>query len=223
MKKILLMCFCMIAAIGLMACGNNASAMNDESPAETESLQQTSSEKAGTTPDNPVLDEADAPEVPQAGKNTLVVYFSATGTTKSVAEKIAAVADADTYEILAAQPYSEKDLNYNDTDSRTTQEQNNPDIRPEIGSDDISLEGYKTIYIGYPIWHGQAPRIMSTFVEKYNFEGITVIPFCTSGSSGIGQSAATLEKQAAGGKWLEGKRFGGNVSEDDLRSWIDEM
>lgn len=155
--------------------------------------------------------------------DVLVVYFSATGTTKGVAEKIAALTGGDMYEILAAQPYSEEDLNYNDADSRTTHEQNDPNIRPEIESEDISFEGYKTIYLGYPIWHGQAPRIISTFVEKYSFENITVIPFCTSGSSGIGQSAVTLEEQAGSGRWLTGECFDGNVSEDNLRTWIKEM
>lgn len=154
------------------------------------------------------------------GKDVLVVYFSATGTTKGVAEKIAAITDADLYEILAADDYSDADLNWNDRNSRTTLEQNDRSVRPEISSDPVNLEGYSTIYIGYPIWWGEAPRIMDTFVESYDFEEITMIPFCTSASSGIGRSGKILEENAESGKWLEGRRFGGNVSEDDLRSWI---
>ena len=116
-----------------------------------------------------------------------MAYFSATGTTKGVAEKIAAITGGELYEILAAEPYTSDDLNYNDSSSRSTSEQNDKNARPEIGSEDISLEGYTTVYLGFPIWWGEEPRILDTFVEKYSFEGITVIPFCTSGGSGIGQ------------------------------------
>ena len=157
------------------------------------------------------------------GKEVLVVYFSATGTTKRAAEMIAEITDADLYEILAAEAYSDADLNWNDRNSRSTIEQNNPDLRTEIGSDPVNLEGYKTIFIGYPIWWGEAPRIMDTFVESYDFAEITMIPFCTSGSSGIGRSGKILEEHADSGKWLDGKRFGGNVSEDDLREWIGSL
>ena len=157
------------------------------------------------------------------GKEVLVVYFSATGTTKGVAEKIAAITDADLYEITAAVEYSSADLNWNDRNSRSTIEQNDRNARPEISSDPVNLEGYKTIYIGYPIWWGEAPRIMDTFVESYDFEEITMIPFCTSSSSGIGRSGKILEENAESGKWLDGKRFGGNVSENDLREWISSL
>ena len=151
----------------------------------------------------------------------LVLYFSATGTTKGVAEKIVALTGADLVEIIPAQPYTAEDLNYNDRTTRATVEQNTPDARPEIANE-ISLDGYDTIYLGYPIWWGQAPRIMSTFVESYDFAGITVIPFCTSGSSDIGQSDDTLAVQAGSGSWLQGRRFSGNVSEDELQMWINE-
>ncbi|MBQ6341889.1 MAG: flavodoxin [Anaerolineaceae bacterium] len=154
------------------------------------------------------------------GKEVLVVYFSATGTTKGVAEKIAAITDADLYEITAAVEYSSADLNWNDRNSRSTIEQNDRNARPEISSDPVNLEGYKTIYIGYPIWWGEAPRIMDAFVEAYDFEEITMIPFCTSSSSGIGRSGKILEENAESGNWLDGKRFGGNVSENELREWI---
>ena len=153
----------------------------------------------------------------------LVAYFSATGTTKGVAERIAAVTGGDLYEILAAAPYTADDLNYNDRSSRSTSEQNDKNARPEIGSEDISLEGYTTVYLGFPIWWGEEPRILDTFVEKYSFEGITVIPCCTSGGSGIGRSGLNMEALAGSGTWLDGKRFSGNVSEADLQSWIDGL
>lgn len=158
-----------------------------------------------------------------AHSDVLVVYFSATGTTKRVAEKIASVTGGDLYEILAAEPYTEEDRNYNDSSSRCTKEQNDKTVRPEIGSEDISLEGYTTIYLGFPIWWGEEPRILDTFVEKYSFEGITMIPFCTSGSSGIGRSGPNMEALAGTGTWLEGERFDGKVSEEDLQSWIEGL
>ena len=177
---------------------------------EQEAAQETAAEPASETP-------------AAAHSDVLVAYFSATGTTKGVAERIASVTGGDLYEILAAEPYTEADLNYNDNSSRSTSEQNDKSVRPEIGSEDISLEGYTTIYLGFPIWWGEEPRILDTFVEKYNFDGITVIPFCTSGSSGIGRSGPNMEELAGSGTWLDGERFSGSVSEDELKSWIEGL
>ena len=240
MKKKMAVLAAVLLAIGLTACGN------DETQATHDAAQTVwaeSSEEVKTT-DN-TEEEAQQVETSDIASNTndeivedtstentggseensgvLVVYFSATGTTKGVAEKIAAITGADTYEIKAAQEYTDADLNWNDSDSRSTKEQNDSSVRPEIGSDAISLDGYSTVYIGYPIWWGEEPRIMDTFVESYNFDGITLIPFCTSGGSGIGRSGQNLADNAGSGTWLEGKRFGGGVSEDELRSWIDGL
>ena len=154
------------------------------------------------------------------GGKTLVVYFSATGTTKGVAEQIASFTGADTYEITAAQPYTSDDLNYNDSDSRTTKEQNDKSARPEISSEKLDLAAYDTIYIGYPIWWGEEPRIMDTFVESYDFSGKTMIPFCTSGGSGIGSSGDNLEENAGSGNWLEGERLS---SSSDIEEWINSL
>lgn len=244
MKKIktlltVLMVFTMV--LGLAACGSTGS--NGTSSAQTSEAQNTSEEKvtaaapekesdnssaSGETADSIATDEDSANkntsvEDTSAHSDILVAYFSATGTTKGVAEKIAAVTGGDLYEILAAEPYTDEDLNYNDRSSRTTKEQNDKSTRPEIGSEEISLEGYTAIYLGFPIWWGEEPRILDTFVEKYSFDGITVIPFCTSGGSGIGRSGPNMEALAGTGTWLEGKRFSGNVSESDLKSWIDGL
>ena len=159
-------------------------------------------------------------EVPEPHSEILVAVFSATGTTKGVAEKIAAIENADLYEIIPAEPYSDADLNYNDRNSRSTKEQNDKSVRPVIGSEPIDLSGYTTIYIGFPIWWGEEPRIMDTFVESYDFTGITLIPFCTSASSGIGRSGSNMESLAGSGTWLAGRRFPGSVSETELQSWI---
>ena len=185
-----------------------------EETAEDSSL---SSEEASTA-----VTEAET-AAPAAHSDVLVAFFSATGTTKGVAERIASVTGGNLYEILAAEPYSSDDLNYNDQSSRTTKEQNDKSVRPEIGSGDLSLEGFTTVYLGFPIWWGEEPRILDTFVEKYNFEGITVIPFCTSGSSGIGRSGSNMEALAGTGTWLEGKRFDGDVTEEELQSWIEGL
>ena len=152
--------------------------------------------------------------------NTLVAYFSATGTTKGVAEKIAEITNADLYEIVPSNLYSDADLNWHDNNSRSTKEMDDKNIRPEIGSSDIDLTKYKTIYLGYPIWWGDAPRIMSTFVEKYNFDGKTIIPFCTSGGSGIGRSGLNLKDLAGSGNWLNGERISGNADINTIENFI---
>ncbi len=195
----------------LTACSNG-------SQAETDAHEEPEVQTETTAPA-----ETEAPAETASHPDVLVVFFSATGTTKGVAERIASITGGDLYEILAAEPYTAEDLNYNDNSSRTTKEQNDKDVRPEIASEDISLEGYTTVYLGFPIWWGEEPRILDTFVEKYSFDGITVIPFCTSGSSGIGRSGTNLEENAGSGTWLEGRRFSGNVSEADLQTWIDSL
>ncbi len=239
MKKKISVLAAVLLAFGLAACGNNAAQVtNDttqtiqaESAKETdtsnnpeETQQAVTNEAASNTNDEIVGDiSSEVTESPEENGGTLVVYFSATGTTKGVAEKIAGITGADTYEIKAAQEYTDADLNWNDSSSRSTKEQNDSSARPEIGSDAVSLDGYTTIYIGYPIWWGEEPRIMDTFVESYSFDGITMIPFCTSSSSGIGRSGQNLADKAGTGTWLDGKRFGSGASEDEIRSWIEGL
>ena len=155
--------------------------------------------------------------------NILVAYFSATGTTKRVAEKIAELTNADIYEIVPANPYSSADLNWNDNNSRSTKEMDDINVRPEIGSNDIDLTNYATIYLGYPIWWGDAPRIMSTFVEKYNFDGKTIIPFCTSGGSGIGRSGSNLANLAKTGNWKNGERLNSSADTSNIQNFINNM
>lgn len=152
---------------------------------------------------------------------TLVLYFSATGTTKGVAERIARLAGADLKEIVPAVPYTAEDLDYGDNSTRATAEQNDPSARPQI-AEQIRVDGYSVIYLGYPIWWGQAPRILSTFVESCDLTGVTVIPFCTSGSSDIGRSDDTLAALAGSGNWVQGRRFSGSVSDASLEEWIKE-
>lgn len=204
-----------VMLFALTACGAKT---DNSSQSQTEQQSSAATEKQSSASSNEQSSASDkAADTSTNSGKTLVVYFSATGTTKGVAEKIASVTNADTYEILAAQTYTEADLNWNDKNSRTTKEQNDKSVRPEIGSDKVNLDGYSTIFIGYPIWWGEEPRIMDTFVESYDFSGKTMIPFCTSGGSGIGSSGTNLADNAKSGNWLEGERLS---SSSDIEGWV---
>lgn len=158
-----------------------------------------------------------------AGQLMTVAYFSATNTTKPLAEYIAGGLDADIYEIVPQEPYTSADLNYNNSSSRTTAEMNDPDARPAISGGVNDMEQYDIVFIGYPIWWGQAPRIVSAFLESYDFSGKTIVPFCTSGSSGIGSSAANLHSLANGATWLDGRRFSGGTSRGAMIEWVNSL
>ncbi len=169
-------------------------------------------------PDNdPVQQSANEPE---KDSQVLVAYFSATGTTKGVAEKIVQGLNADLFEIVPEQPYTDEDLDYGNDESRTTIEMNDDSVRAAIADPIENIDQYDTIYLGYPIWWGQAPKIMDTFVESYDLNGKTIIPFCTSGSSGIGSSAADLENLSNGALWKEGKRFSGSEPQEEIMEWV---
>lgn len=213
MKKIIALLTTIVLILAFTGCTSSDSG----SQAETQADQTTKASASTNSYEASKADDTTAENNTDNNGKTLVVYFSATGTTKGVALQIASVTDADTYEILAAEPYTADDLNWNDKNSRTTLEQNDKSVRPEIGSDKISLDGYSTIYIGYPIWWGEEPRIMDTFVESYDFSGKTMIPFCTSGGSSIGSSGVNLEANAGNGNWLEGDRLSAS---SDIEGWV---
>jgi len=219
------MAACLLLAFVLVGAGcGSASARTASAPAPTEAPEKPPEDTSVSVQEPEAAKQTgfEKAEAESAGSNTvLVVCFSATGTTRGVAEKIAAFTGADLEEIVPVQPYTAEDLNYNDRSTRATAEQNTRDARPEIANE-ISLDGYSTVYLGYPIWWGQAPRIMSTFVESHDFTGMTVIPFCTSGSSDIGQSDDALAGQAGSGNWLQGRRFHAAVSDNELQTWISE-
>ena len=154
-------------------------------------------------------------------KKILVAYFSATGTTK--ATYIAQDLKADIFEIVPEVPYTSNDLNYGNDNSRTSKEMNDNSARPAIKNSVQNFEQYDVIFLGYPIWWGNAPKIMSTFVESYDFKGKTVIPFVTSGSSGIGSSAKTLETLTKGATWEAGQRFGSGTSKNIVADWVNTL
>ena len=147
----------------------------------------------------------------------------ATGTTEPLAEYAAEILEADIYEIMPEVPYTETDLAYY-TNGRADQEQNDPSARPAIAGKVENMEEYDTIILGYPIWHGQAPRIISTFLESYDFSEKTIIPFCTSHSSGIGSSADNLHELCPDSvNWMEGKRFEARTMKETMENWLENV
>lgn len=136
---------------------------------------------------------------------TLVAVFSASGVTKRVGEKIAEITGGDFFEIVPEEKYTSADLNYMNNRSRSSVEMNDPASRPGIAVSVAGMDSYDTVVIGFPIWWGVAPRIIETFLESYDFSGKTIIPFCTSGGSGVGKSDSALHKNAGGNvKWAKG-------------------
>jgi len=190
-----------------------------ESAAETGNTDQAAgSESAGEADANTAGAAVDADE--EGESKVLVAYFSVTNRTKGIAEYLADGLNADLYEVTPEDPYTEADINYNDSNSRTSIEMNDESARPTINGTVDNMDQYDVVFLGYPIWWGKAPKIMRTFVESYDFSGKTVIPFCTSASSGIGSSASDLEALTSGAAWLEGHRFSGSDSEATVMDWV---
>ncbi len=149
----------------------------------------------------------------------LVAYFSASGVTAKLSERLAAAIDADIYEIKPETPYTSADLNWMDKQSRSSVEMNDRSSRPAIGNKVEDMDQYDTVFVGFPIWWYREPSIIDTFMEAYDFTGKTIVPFATSGGSGMGDSSANMQALAKGAKVVEGKRFGSNASEDELSKW----
>ena len=162
-------------------------------------------------------------EAAEPTSHILVVYFSATGTTRGVAEKLAEGLSADLYEIVPEEPYTDADLNYNDSKSRTSIEMDDKTCRPAIAGELPDVTAYDTVFIGYPIWWGDTPRIVSNFVERVDLTDKTLAVFFTSGSSGLGNSMKHLEEQAGAGTWLEGKRFTSGTTVEELVNWAGSL
>lgn len=218
MKKAIAILLSLTMFLGLAACGNSASQTEQPSTEDISVESKADTESAETSTDMENTDNQDAQE-----QKILVAYFSATGTTKGVAEHIANGLNADIYEIVPEEPYTDADLDYNDNNSRTTIEMNDPDARPAISGSVENMEQYDIVFIGYPIWWGEAPRIVSTFVESYDFSGKTIVPFCTSGGSDIGSSATSLEQLTNGAAWLDGRRLNGSDSQDTVMEWVNSL
>lgn len=155
-------------------------------------------------------------------KKILVAYFSASGVTERVAKKMADATGTDLFEIKPDQPYTRADLNWMDKHSRSTVEMNDRNCRP-VMAEKPDVSGYDMIFVGFPVWWYREPSIIDTFMESTDFTGKTVVPFCTSGGSGLGDSAKNMQALAPGAKVLEGKRFSASASSDELKKWVDKF
>lgn len=211
MKKAITLFMSIVLVFSLVACGNQAGSNSGQTSQPTES---TPLERSDVTP------ETDG----ESGK-TLVVYFSASGNTEAVAGYIANATGGNLFELVPAEPYSDEDLDYTNDGSRVVYEHDNPDARDiELVESTVSdWDSYDTVFIGYPIWWGIAAWPVDGFIEANDFTGKTVIPFCTSASSGLGESGELLAEAAGTGNWLEGQRFSSRPSEEEVRAWVDGL
>jgi flavodoxin len=167
--------------------------------------------------------EVEKAETQKSGSNTIVVYFSRTGNTEKIAEYLIDITGADSYEIEAAVPYTDEDIAYNNSSCRANQEQNDKSVRPEIAEKIDSLDGYDTVLLGYPIWWGEEPRIIDSFIESYDFSDKNVALFCTSASSGISSSERNITSMVPIGNYLAAKRFSASASKEDVKTWYDSL
>lgn len=203
-----------------------AEAAAEPEPTAAPTPTATPEETAAPEPSPEASAAPEASDAPSAeGGKTLVVYYSATGNTQEAASLIAELTGGDLFELEPADPYTDEDLNYGDENSRVVYEHDNPDAR------DVALvqntvdnwEEYDTVFLGYPIWWGIAAWPVDDFVTANDFTGKTVIPFCTSASSGLGESGELLAEMAGTGDWLEGQRFSSRVSQEDVQTWLDGL
>jgi len=216
--------------ISFTACGSSDS--NNQSSQQTTTTHQ--EQTTDTTTIAATKEDKTAPELTETNSNTtetpestesntLVVYFSRTGNTEKIAEYLIDITIADSYVIEAAVPYSDADIKYQDDNCRANKEQNDKSVRPEIANPITSIDSYDTIFLGYPIWWGQEPRIIDTFLESYDFSDKTVIPFCTSASSGIATSEKNIKALVPIGNQLEGRRFPAGALKDEVKEWYDTL
>lgn len=206
MKKILTILTCLLIFVSLTGCNHSENEINTNS-------KETS--KNGELDSNSNIDL----------DKTLVVYYSATGNTEEVAHHISEITNADEFVLEPANPYTDEDLNYNDDNSRVVQEHENTALQDvELVQDSVdNWEEYETVFIGYPIWWGVAAWPVNDFVKSNDFSDKTVIPFCTSASSGLGESGTLLEEMAGTGNWLEGHRFSSSPSKEDVETWLGSL
>lgn len=249
MKKLNLLIAAGIMVLSLAGCGSAAANDTAESDntaadftietAETATPETTTPETAETEESAAVSDAAQAEEetssdavdteteaAEETGVNALVVYFSATGNTKAAAETLAGIQGADLVEIVPEEPYTEEDLDYNNSSSRSTVEQNDANARPAISGTIDNIENYDVVYVGYPIWWYDMPRIMYTFFDTYDFSGKTIVPFCTSGGSGLSGTPDTIAEFEPEATILEGIQLGSSAAHDaeaELSAWLTEI
>ena len=214
MKKLFSIIMSILLIVSLTACGSQNA---DHSGGQSGTLENLQSGSGNA--------EAEMPSNEASGKKTLVVYYSATENTKKAAEHIASVTGGDLFELVPVKPYSREDWNWNDENSRVVYEYEHPAER-KVALTTVTVDNfdkYDTVFIGYPIWWGIAAWPVNGFIEANDFTAKTVIPFCTSASSGLGDSGKLLKEAAGTGNWLEGKRFSSGVSETEVSEWIQNL
>lgn len=224
MKKISVLCLCLMFALSFTACGSSQtqSESSEAASEETTKSEESSAESIGTEAEPSDL-SAEEPESTE-GK-TLVVYYSATGSTENVAGYIADAAGADLFTLEPVIPYTSEDLDWTNDRSRVSVEHENESERVvELVSATVdNWNEYDTVFVGYPIWWGIAAWPVNEFIETNDFAGKTVIPFCTSASSDLGESGELLAEMAGTGDWQTGQRFRSSASEDEVRAWIEDL
>ena len=214
-RKVKTILLCMTLVSGLAACSASTSGDSLKNVGQTEEPAKTTDAEGETTQGERKADT----------KKTAVVYFSATGNTERVAKVIAEATGGELLKLEPVQPYTAEDLNYNDPNSRVSSEHDDESLRevPLTVSNLDDWQSVGTVYIGYPIWWGIAAWPVDSFIKANDFTGKTVIPFCTSASSSIGNSDKLLAELAGSGEWLDGKRFGSNASEKEIQDWADSF
>lgn len=229
MKKIFAILLMVTMLLSLAACGSTSSEPEIKPDSASSAIDSNTQAEADATPDTSVPSSSETSTEPSgdnsepsdSGSRVLIAYFSATGTTKKIAEYAADAASADLYEIVPAEPYTADDLNYNVSNCRANAEMNDPSSRPEISGGVTNMADYDIVFIGYPIWWGEAPRIVSTFIESYDFSGKTVVTFSTSGGSG--HNDRSIKELASGANWVTGARLKSNSSQSDVADWINGL
>ena len=220
-KKLLTLSLAAVMALSLAACGGNDSSADDQNANQT----QEEAAPPADTAENAAAPESSGDGAEAADGNVLVVYYSASGNTETAANYIAQATGGDIFEITPAEPYTSDDLNWTDENSRVSREHEDESLRDvELTTTEVeNWDSYDTVFIGYPIWWGIAAWPVDGFVEANDFSGKTVIPFCTSSSSGLGQSGELLAQLAGTGDWQEGQRFRSSTSQEDVNQWVDSL
>lgn len=228
MKRLTAIFFSLTLALGLAACGSSASSAAQPDSSSPVSSEAVSSEASPASSAAASSDDNAAGSETQSAGSTLVVYYSATGNTEKAAGSIANLTGGDLFELVPTEPYTSEDLTWTDPESRVSTEH---DARAAGETVTVDLEqitpdnwdNYDTVFIGYPIWWGEAAWPVDGFVQGNDFTGKMVIPFCTSSSSGLGESGTLLAEMAGTGDWLEGQRFSSGVSGDDVETWLNAL
>ncbi len=204
----------------LFGCGNQTESSSVSDFTSKAAEQSSVGSKTGNEADSAETGADSESETGSDETKILVAYFSATGTTRTVAEEIAETSGGDLFEIVPAEPYSDEDLDYGNDSCRANREQNDDNARPAISNAVENIEDYDVVFIGHPIWWGKEPKIIDTFLESYDFSGKTMIDFCTSGGSGIGQSESSLKEICPDSEWLEGRRLGDS---SEVAEWLESL